>query len=416
MGGYYKRPSMPNNLSKKLKPDGKLPAPEPAIFNLAARRDRTRVNKLLKHKPRVIDTYDQQLKELFILRNPALHITSSKFKQKFADFQKETLTGQESWQAGRWIYLSWRHTLIHLLEDKDYQTVRTGRNRHLITPNEQEIFYNSTIGIAGLSVGNSIALSIVLSGGGRHIKLADPDTLELTNINRIRTSLTEITEPKVYLTARQIYELDPYADIQLFTAGITSKNINDFCHDLDIIIDEIDNLPIKIELRKQARKHKIPLVMATDNGDSGIIDIERHDQSSDIKFFHGRAGPDIEQQVKQPLPPPVVGRIIGEKLIGYDLIEPRLQKSLLEIGQTIPTWPQLGTTTLLNGAAVAVAIRRILTNQPVINNRAVLSLSSWLIPDYNHAETVKQRTASTQEFSKQYENNIEAFLKLGRQD
>ena len=75
--------------------------------------------------------------------------------------------------AGQWVYLPWRHTLLHILDDAGFHQVRTGRNRNLITKEEQEKYYNSTIGIAGQSVGNSCTLAMVLTGGGKHLKLAD---------------------------------------------------------------------------------------------------------------------------------------------------------------------------------------------------------------------------------------------------
>lgn len=55
-------------------------------------------------------------------------------------------------------------------------------------------------------------------------------------------------------------------------------------------------------------------------------------------------------------------------------------------------------------------MRKIVTDQPVIDNRAVLSLSSWIIPDYDSKEAIAERKAATEEFAKEYEANIQAFL------
>jgi len=404
---------MNNELADKLSKSRRTTEPKLSLFDLTKANDQNQLNELLEQNQhiKIIDTYEQQLKELFVLANPSLHLDPLRRDKEFASFRDQHYDKREPSQAGKWVHYPWRHTILHILEDDHYQVVRTGRNRNLITPEEQKKYYNSTIGIGGLSVGNSIALSLVLTGGAKHIKLADPDTLELTNLNRIRSSVTDLTEPKVHLTARQIYELDPYADLSYYTDGITSDNIDAFCDGLDVIIDEVDDLDIKIMLRQQAQQRRLPVVMATDNGDSGVIDIERYDQDPDTIPFHSRLGADPAQKyLGKKLPLPVLGKLIGEQLVGFDITEPRMQQSLLEIGQSIPTWPQLGTAALLNGVAVATAVRKILTNQPIINKRAILSLSSWLVPDYDSSDSIEHRSRQTLEFTRSYDEEIDALL------
>jgi hypothetical protein len=392
--------------------------PKPLLLRLKNEADQKKLSQLLtKEKDlTVIDTYLSQLKEFFVINNPPLHQNHPKRDEEFSIYSKKHFEGLKPWQAGVWAYIPWRKTILHILEDEDFQVVRTARNRNLIPPAEQKKYYNSTIGIAGLSVGNSCALALVLMGGGKHLRLADPDTLELSNLNRIRGSIAELTAPKVYMTARQIYELDPYAKLELHTEGLTEENIQTFFDGppkLDVMIDEMDNLAMKIRLREEAKKRGIPVVMATDNGDSGVIDIERHDLDKNVGPFHNRAGADIKERVVgKKLPLPVIGKIIGEELLGLDLIEPRMKASLLEIGRTVPTWPQLGGAAVLNGVAVAVAVRKILTGQPLIDNRSVLSLSSWLIPDYDSPEQIEHRRQETEQFKKTYQEAVEKGRKV----
>lgn len=392
--------------------------PKPQFFDLMQESDRTRISELLERNPHltIIDRYEQQLKELFVLEHPSLYQDKARLEAEFAPYRDAHNAGREPWQAGVWAYLSWREVLLHLLPDAEFQHVRTARNRNLIPPDEQAKYYQSTVGIAGMSVGNSVALAIVLMGGAKRLRLADYDTLELTNLNRIRGSIADLTKPKVYMTAQQIYELDPYADLALYTDGLTEENIQHFFDGppkLDVVIDEIDNLGMKLRIREEAKKRRIPVVMATDNGDSGLLDVERYDLDPNIKPFHGRLPDDIAARIRsgEKIPLPVIGTTIGEHLVGWDITEPRMQESLLEIGKTIPTWPQLGGAALLNGVAVAVAVRKILTGQPVTDRRAILSLSSQLIPDYDTPEQLEQRRQATQTFVAKLREMFEQMAK-----
>ncbi|MDO8523938.1 MAG: ThiF family adenylyltransferase [bacterium] len=246
----------------------------PLLFNLAKDADAERV-RALKAKGevmQVIDRYESQLKELFAIDNPPLAL-SAEFEASFAKHLASLVQKGPLSERGIWAYFPWILTLVHILPDKEFQKVRTARNKNLITEKEQKKFYDSTVGIAGLSVGNSVALAITLQGGARHMKLADHDMLELSNLNRIRSGIDSLGVPKVELTARQIYLLNPYAQVELFPEGLTDSNMNNFFDGLDIIIDEIDNLIIKYRIREEAKKRKIPVLMAADNADSGVIDI-----------------------------------------------------------------------------------------------------------------------------------------------
>ena len=146
-------------------------------------------------------------------------------------------------------------------------------------------------------------------------------------------------------------------------------------------------------------------------GERGCLDMERYDQDETIPPFQGGLGDNpAEDYLNKKLPLPVLGKLIGEKLVGFDITEPRMQASLLAIGQSIPTWPQLGGAALLNGVAVAAAVRKILTGQPVSNRRSILSLSALLIPGYDSDKQVKERAKGTKEFAKMYNEATAAFL------
>ena len=342
------------------------------------------IKKLFVQKKiqQVIDDYEEQLFELFCVSNPSL-IFSPNLHNEFKTYLKKLTDKNRSLIfEGKWIYYPWLYSLVHLLPEKDFQKVRTARNRDLISEQEQEGFYNSTIGIGGLSVGNNVALAIVLQGGGKYIKIADFDRFALSNMNRVRAGIENLGLQKVDITARQIYQINPYSIIYKFAEGLTEKNIDNFFRGskkLDIMVDELDNIQIKLLVREWAKKYKTPIVMGADDGDNAVIDIERYDLSPRPRFFHGRMGAVTKKKLAN-LDKMGIGRMIT-KHIGPENIPVRLQNSLMSIGKTLVSWPQLGGAAMLNGVAVSYCVRKILNKQPLKANRGIISLDEELLPE-----------------------------------
>lgn len=357
---------------------------KPVTFDLSQTSDQEKLSELVEKNLvlEVNDDYREQLKEYFAILNPPL-VYQPDFEKHFNNYLYNLEKVKPLWQQGRYVYFPWIFTLVHILEDEAFQVVRTARNQNLITAEEQKNFYEGVVGIAGLSVGNSIALAIVLQGGARHIKLADFDRLALTNLNRIRSGIDHLGLNKVEITARQIYLLNPYAEIELFPEGLTEDNINDFfegTHKLDVFIDEIDQLAIECLTREYAKRLKIPVVRGMDNGDNSTVDIERYDLDDQIPFFHNRMG-SVSFDELSKLDKFGVGRKIVQ-YVGVENVSQKIKESLGELGKTLVSWPQLGGAALLNGSAIAYCVRKILNNQPLENNRAHISLDEKLAPNY----------------------------------
>jgi hypothetical protein len=385
-----------SRLDHQLRARARRIAPStPVIFDLAKEAQRRKLASLFATRAvaHVIDDYKEQQAELYAVKNPA-RIFLPGFAAEFEAHWKQL----NPVAHGRWVYFPWSSTLVHILAETEFQLVRTARNRDLITSAEQKKFYEATIGICGLSVGNSVALAIALQGGGRRIKLADHDSLALTNTNRVRAGVQNLGLRKVEVTARQIYETNPYANVELFPEGITSANIKKFFKGLDIVIDELDNLAVKYLIREEARRHRIAVVMAADNGDNGVVDIERYDLHPKLKFFHGRMGKVSYEQLLG-LDKMGIGRMIT-KHIGAENVTAGVQRSMPQIGKTIVSWPQLGGAALLNGSAVAYCVRKILNGEPLEKNRALISLDEKLVPSYATSGAKRKRAKAAVSFKK----------------
>src|SRR3989344_1527654 len=156
----------------------------------------------------VRDIFDLQVAELFEVTHPEF-----RGKQEFGARQEkfvEEYKQEKGAAAGNWIYYPWSGILVHTVNEDEYYLLRTNRNRNLITQEEQEKVHNFPLGIAGLSVGSNVALAAAYMGMGKTMKLAEYDTIETTNLNRIRARIDEIGMSKMDSTCRRLYEVDPY--------------------------------------------------------------------------------------------------------------------------------------------------------------------------------------------------------------
>ena len=354
----------------------------PILFDLSRAGDRAGLEKLLKSGcvAEICDTYTHQLRELFAIDNPPLALGRG-FEKAFAGYHAALLKEAPDRQRGSWVFYPWLSTLVHVLPHSEFHRVRTARNRTLISSGEQKRFYDATIAIAGLSIGNSAALGIALQGGARRMKLADLDVMNLSNLNRIRAGVDSLGIPKVEITARQIYLIDPYAEPELFTEGLTEKNIGEFFKGADLVIDEFDDFAMKRLLREHAQKHRIPLISGADVGESAVIDVERYDTDPQTRPFHGRI-PDMDFKAMKGLDTRAIGGLIAQ-LVGLENHNTRMLEWPNHLGQAggIVSFPQLGGTALLNGSFVAYCAFTILAGYPVKNGRTEISLEHLFLAD-----------------------------------
>jgi molybdopterin/thiamine biosynthesis adenylyltransferase len=316
---------------------------------------------------KTIDHYVSQLEELYAVENPTKVFTP--------DFKKERDAHIASLGDlnvhGKWVYFPWSGSLVHLLEDELFQKVRFGRNRNLISEKEQLQFYNFSVGIAGLSVGNSIAVTLALQGGSRRIKLADGDRFELSNLNRIRASVDNLGLRKTEIAQRQILEINPYAEVHLFSE-ISDENLADFLSGIDCVVDEIDSFPMKYKIREMASKNRLPVVSAADSDRSGVLMVERYDLDATQEYFNSAlAGVTLDQLSNASKIE--VGRYIT-MILGTDAVSERMMSSLDEMGVSIVSWPQLGGTATLNGAVVTNCLYKLATGMPSPSGRHIYHL------------------------------------------
>ena len=347
---------------------------------------------------RVVDNFKSALGEIFFMEHPAL-------KQRTPEVMRELEAFAERFSDARdcWVYYPWRNLVIHTVAEPLYFRLRTFRNREVMTEREQEHYRNIKVGVAGLSVGSAILSAFVMSGGPRTMKIADFDVLEITNLNRIRAGLVDIGENKTWIAARRAWEVDPFADLHLFETGLNRDNLEIFlvgAPKLDIFVDEMDSLDLKMLARIVCRANRIPVLMATDNGDGVILDVERFDEEPSRKLFHGL----VEEMSPDELKMLDFAQWLrlATKIVGPEYLTEEMQRSLLSVGKTVAGVPQLGTAASIAGSAVSFCVRRIAAKQPMPSGRYCIGLEEKMIPGYAEPAARAAREKKTREFVKKF--------------
>lgn len=335
---------------------------------------------------KIIDTCEEQLHELFLIRNPQFKNDTS-HDNEYKRFKVDVLCGSSVNNFGSWFLFEWSGLLVHYLPEQIYLELRTARNRNLIQEKEQEAFYDYNVGIAGLSIGSHAAFTIAMMGGGKNMKLADPDILSVTNLNRVRYDATQIGEKKTNLAERGILNLNPYSNIISYPDGLNDTNIEEFLigsFRTNVLIEEVDNISLKFLLRFVAKKFRIPVIMATDNGDNVILDIERYDQEPNLPIFNGLVG-DISHEDFVNIPKETLPLFVGN-IVGVDMVTPRVFESLSEVGKTLYSWPQLGSAANMSGSILAYVVRQLANGTGLVSGKYDLNfekiLNSRIRDDY----------------------------------
>jgi nitroreductase len=322
---------------------------------------------------RVRDIYAGQVAELAEVRLPG------ESPRARAAFTAE----YEAREPGVWSYYPWLGVALRTLEPEALFELRTNRNRNLVTTSEQAVLRSAHVAIAGLSVGSNVLSALVRHGIGGTFSLADHDVLATSNLNRTQGSLLDVGVPKCRLAARALLELDPFATCVLYTQGLDDDTVGDFVAASDVVVDEVDDFRVKVQLRLTAQAHRKPLLMATNLGDTVLIDVERWDLPHDgLQPFNGQLdGVSLRDLMRTGLAPEDVSRFAAQ-VVGIDNVPLRALASLPLISRELAGRPQVASTASTAAGLAAMAARSVLLGAPLRSGRYRCSLTEALsLPD-----------------------------------
>jgi molybdopterin/thiamine biosynthesis adenylyltransferase len=326
----------------------------PVLFDRARAAEREACEALLASgKVReVCDTVDDQLVDLIRCREPGARYDRTQVAVRKA----RQLAGRAPCDYGTWAWYPWSARFVHVLPCEEFRLVRTDRNRGKIERPAQRRLLGCRIGVIGHSAGSASARTLAMEGIGGAFKLADASRISLPDLNRLDAGTQDLGANKAVMTGRKLSEIDPYLDVEVVTGELSGAAIGEFLAGIDLLVEECDDLYLKVACREQARALGIPVV--SPYGDRGMLDIERFDLQPARPLLHGLLG-GISSATAQPLTHPEKADLIL-RLLDEKHLSPELRASLGRVGEELSGWPQLGSEAALGAAITAEAARRIL--------------------------------------------------------
>lgn len=333
---------------------------KPVFFRLSDKEHRKAFDDILRTPGIIVsDRIEDHIAELIKYKTPWRKFSTKELQEQ----TKKILTECPSLEYGLWVWYPWSNRLVHIPDQEDFINLRTSRNQYKITREERELLAQKKIGVIGLSVGQSVSVTLAMERICGELRLADFDVLELTNLNRIRTGIHNLGIQKVYSVAREIAEIDPFINVVCFPQGLSEDNMDEFFTAggrLDLLIEESDGFDIKIMSRYKARSLQIPVLM--EGSDRCAVDVERFDLEPDRVILHGLVNHlDVNKLKTLKTNEEKIPYMLD--MLGLETSSQRLKASMLEIEQSINTWPQLASAVTMGGGITADVARRLLLNQ-----------------------------------------------------
>ncbi len=149
---------------------------------------------------------------------------------------------------------------------REYYQEMIDRNIGVITKSEQlRLKEKSTIAIAGCGGMGGLTAELLVRMGVGHIKIADFDKFEVSNINRqFGAYKSTIGKSKVEVISSILLDIYPDLNLEVFPDGVTENNVETFVKDCNLIIDAIDYNAFfsSVILHRAARKNNLCVMCA----------------------------------------------------------------------------------------------------------------------------------------------------------
>lgn len=235
------------------------------------------------------------------------------------------------------------------------------RNVGTLSIEEQLKISDTKIGIAGCGIGSEIARQLTRFGF-QISALADPDVVEIHNLNRQSYHQQHVGKKKVEALLEKIQSINPDQNPELFPDGITLKNYKKFVDTADIIIDGIDPsaINISVAMTREAHRQRKTVITVLDFGFGARLFVFPPDGIDITDFLKIDKNTTDEAILKMPLEQIMASYMEDAPAYVMEIIKTVLSG---ELGY----YPQNMLAVAQAAVMVVAACKRVVLSQPVIS-------------------------------------------------
>lgn len=138
-------------------------------------------------------------------------------------------------------------------------------SRHLVLPQidvagQQTLLDSRVLVIGAGGLGSAAALYLAAAGVG-HISIADPDSVELSNLQRqLLHGVADIGRAKVASASDTLHALNPDVQVVPIETALAGEALEQAVNGVDLVVDGSDNFPTRFAVNAACVKQRKPLV------------------------------------------------------------------------------------------------------------------------------------------------------------
>lgn len=175
------------------------------------------------------------------------------------------------------------------------------RNIGWLTSGEQQSLRQKRVAIAGMGGVGGYHLLTLARLGVERFTIADFDTFELANFNRqVGANMSTLDQSKVEVLAGMTRDINPEADIRLFSLGVSEQDLPEFFRDVDLYVDGLDFFAFEAreQVFKYCAENRIPAVTVAPLGMSAALLNFLPGAMSFEDYFQVVGRPELEKAVR----------------------------------------------------------------------------------------------------------------------
>lgn len=185
---------------------------------------------------------------------------------------------------------------------------RYQRNRETVSTADQLTLLQSSVAVIGCGgLGGYVVEELARLGVGRLVVI-DPDYFEEHNLNRQLFSLpANLGHPKAAVAQKRVAALNPSVELLPLQETFSSDNGPELLAGVQLAVDCLDSIPVRLELAEVCEVHEIPLVHGAIAGWYGQVTTQfPGDRTLQTLYQNWVEGKGVEQRLGNPAFTPAV--------------------------------------------------------------------------------------------------------------